>query len=83
MRNKTSVFDKKVVTRFDKKNMDMVEKQHWWRQESITLRPEEEYPISLSLSLSCLCGLKEDPITEDPRENPFNDKPKVDHCRKT
>ena len=31
MQNKASVFDKKVVTRFGKKNSDMAEKEHWWR----------------------------------------------------
>ena len=37
---------KKVVTRFDKKNNDMAEKQHWWREESNTAYPKEENPIS-------------------------------------
>ena len=27
-----------------------------------------------------LCGLKEDPITEDTKENPINEKPKEDPC---
>ena len=36
---------KKAVTRFDK-NRDMTEKEHWWREESITTDPEEEEPIS-------------------------------------
>ena len=38
MQNKTSVLDKKsaMVTRFDKKS-NMAEKEHWWREESITL----------------------------------------------
>ena len=33
---------KKVVTRFDKKNSDMAEKEHWWKEESITADPKEE-----------------------------------------
>ena len=41
MQNKTS---KKVVTQFD--NSDMVEKEHWWREESVTADPKEEDPIS-------------------------------------
>ena len=36
---------KKVVTRFDKKNSDMAEKEHWWREQSITACPKED-PIS-------------------------------------
>ena len=28
------------------KNSDMVEKEHWWREESITMDPKEEDPIS-------------------------------------
>ena len=43
MQNKTCFWYK---TRFDKKNMDMAEKQHWWREESITAYPKEEDPIS-------------------------------------
>ena len=46
MQNKTSVFDKKVITRFDKKKMDIAKKQHWRREESITACPKEEDPIS-------------------------------------
>ena len=66
MQNKTSAFDKKVVSRFDKKNSDMVEKEHWWREESITVCPKEEEPISedskktLKRILS-MRNLKEDP----------------------
>ena len=45
--NEISGFDKKVVTRFDKINNDMVEKeQWWWRKESITAGHKEEEPIS-------------------------------------
>ena len=66
--NKTSVFDKKA--RFDKKNSDMAEKEHWWPKRGIYY-----------------CGhwrrlyhweLKENPITEDPKENPINEKHKED-----
>ena len=66
MQNKTSAFDKKVVSRFDKKNSDMVEKEHWWREDSITACPKEEEPISedskktLKRILS-MRNLKEDP----------------------
>ena len=44
---KISVPDKKkVVTRFDKKkNSDMAEKEHWWREESINADPEVEDPL--------------------------------------
>ena len=62
---------KKVVTRFDKKNNDMAEKEHWWRGESITVCPKEDDPISedskKALSLRTLKrilsmrNLKEDP----------------------
>ena len=37
---------KKLVTRFDKKNNEMAEKELWWREESITAYPKEEDPIS-------------------------------------
>ena len=36
---------KKVVTRFDKTNRDMAEKDHWWREESITADAKEN-PIN-------------------------------------
>ena len=62
MQNKTSVFDqKKVVTRFDEKNSDTAEKEHWWREESITADHEEEDPIS-----------EENPINEKPKEDPYH-----------
>ena len=48
----------------------MVEKEHWWREKSITACPKEEDPISEDSKK------KEDPNTEDPKENPFNEKPK-------
>ena len=44
----------------------MAEEEHWWR-ESITAYPKEE---------DYFWGLKEDLITDDPKENPFNEKPK-------
>ena len=42
---------KKVVTVVDliKKNSDMAEKEHWWREEPITAGPKEEDPISEDL----------------------------------
>ena len=42
-----------------------MEKEHWWREESITVDPKEE-----------------DPMTEDPKDNLFNEKLKKDpyHC---
>ena len=47
----------------------MAEKKHSWRKVSITANPKEEAR-----------GLKEDyhPITEELKENPFNEKPKED-----
>ena len=50
----------------------MAEKEHWWKEESITANPEEETPISQDSN----------PITEDSKENPINEKPKKDpyHC---
>ena len=54
---------RKVVTRFDKRNSDTVEKKYWWREKSIAADPEEE-----------------DPISEDPRENSINEKPKEHPC---
>ena len=41
----------------------MAQKEHWWREESITADPKEE-----------------DPMTEDPKDNPFNKKVKEDPC---
>ena len=68
MQNKTSVFDKKSSNTIWYKNSDMVEKERWWREEPITADPKEDN----------LWGLKEDPITEDPKENPINEKAKED-----
>ena len=61
---------KKVVTRFDKKIVT-------WRKKSID---EEKNLLLRILKKKTLYpwGLKEDPITEDPKENPFNEKPKED-----
>ena len=51
----------------------MVEKEHFWREVSITAYPKEEDPETWGL-----WGLKEDPIIEDPKDNSFNEKPKKD-----
>ena len=85
MQNKASVFDKKVGTLFDKKNSDMVEKEHWWREESITACPKEEDPISedskKTLSLRTLKrilsmrNLKRTLITVKPKDNAINGDP--------
>ena len=72
MQNKTSVFDKKkIVTQFDKKLATR-------RKKSI----DEEMDLLLRTlkKKTYFWGLKEDPITEDPKENPFNEKPKEDPC---
>ena len=69
MQNKTSVFEKKVVTRFDKKNSDMAEK-NTDEEKNLLLRTLKKNTY--------LWGLKEDPITEDSKENPFNEKPEKD-----
>ena len=76
---------KKVVTRFDKKNSDMAEKEHWWREESITACPKEEDPISedskKTLSLRTLKrilsmrNLKRTLITVKPKDNAINRDP--------
>ena len=60
---------KNVVTRFDKKNGDMAEKEHWWSKESIIAYPKEEDPISED-------SKKTLSLRKDPKENPFNEKPK-------
>ena len=86
MQNKTSVFDKKkVVTRFDEKNSDMAEKEHWRREESITADLEEEDPISedskKTLPLRALKrilsvrNLKRTLITVKPKDNASNEDP--------
>ena len=85
MQNKTSVFDKKVITRFDKKKMDIAKKQHWWREESITACPKEEDPISedskKTLSLRTLKrillmrNLKRTLITVKTKDNAVNGDP--------
>ena len=59
---------KEVVTHLIK-NSDMAEKEHWWREESITAYPKEEDPISEDSNKT---------ITEDRNKNPFNEKPKED-----
>ena len=46
----------------------MVEKECWWREEPITADSKEQDRL----------GLKEDPITQDPKENPINGKAKED-----
>ena len=58
-------------TIWQKKNSDMAEKEHWWREESFTACPKEEEPISedskktLSLRtrkrILSMKNLKEDP----------------------
>ena len=86
MQNKTSVFEKKkLVTWFVKKNSDMAEKEHWWREESITACPKEEDPISedskKTLSLRTLKrilsmrNLKRTLIIEKPKDNAINRDP--------
>ena len=77
---------KKVVTRFDKKNSDMAEREHWWREGSITVHPKEEDPISedskKTLSLRTLKrillmrNLKRTFITVKPRDNAISRDPK-------
>ena len=79
------VFDKKVVTRFHKKNSDIVEKKHWWKEESITAYPKEEDPIfedskeTLSLrtlkSILSMRNLKMTLITVKPKDNAINEDP--------
>ena len=83
MQNKTSVFDEKVVTRFDKRNSDMAEKEHWWRKEYVTVDPKEEDPISedskkiLSLRtlkrILSMRNLKKTLITVKPKDNAINE----------
>ena len=52
------------MTRSDKKNSDMAEKEHWWREESITADPKEEDPTTEDS--------KENPINEKPKEDPYH-----------
>ena len=66
MQNKTSVFDKKGS------NTIWLKQIATWRKKSI----DEEKNLLLRALKTYLWGLKEDPITEDPKENPFNEKPK-------
>ena len=86
MQNKISVFDiKKVVARFDKKNSNMAEKEHWWIKESIIADPEEEDPIpghsqnSLSMRtlkrILSMRNLKSIVITVKPKDHPINEDP--------
>ena len=77
------VFDKKVVTRFDKRNSGMAKKEHWWREEYVTVDPKEEDPISedskKTLSLRTLKrilsvrNLKRTFITVKPKDNAINE----------
>ena len=68
MQNKTSVFDKKGS------NTIWLKQIATWRKKSI----DEEKNLLLRALKTYLWGLKEDPITEDPKENPINEKPKED-----
>ena len=75
---------KEVVTHLIK-NSDMAEKEHWWREESITAYPKEEDPISedskKTLSLRTLKrilsmrNLKRTLITVKPKDNAINGDP--------
>ena len=60
----------KNVKLFLIKNSNMAEKEHWWSKRRI-------YYCEPCRRL-CHWGLKEDPVTEDPKENPFNEKSKED-----
>ena len=68
MQNKTSVFDKKGS------NTIWLKQIATWRKKSI----DEEKNLLLRALKTYLWGLKEDPITEDPKENPINEKSKED-----
>ena len=67
------------------KNIDMEEKEHWWREKSITAYPKEEDPISedskKTLSLRTLKrilsmrNLKRTLITVKPKDNAINGDP--------
>ena len=61
---------------FDKKGSNTIwlKQIATWRKKSI----DEEKNLLLRALKTYLWGLKEDPITEDPKENPFNEKPKED-----
>ena len=76
---------KKLVTRFDERKSDMTEKEHWWREESITADPKEEDSISddskktlllrtLKRNLS-MRNLKRTLITVKPKDNAVNEDP--------
>ena len=77
MHNKTAVFDKK--------NSVMAEKEHWWREESITACPREEDLISedtkKTISLSTLNrilsmrNLKRTLLLLKPKDNAINGDP--------
>ena len=41
----------------------MAEKEHWWREKSITAYPKEEGPISEDP--------KENPFNEKPKQDPY------------
>ena len=76
---------KKVVTRFDKKDGDMAENEHWWRKESVIADPKKEDPVSedskKTLSLMILKrilsmrNLKRTLITVKPKDNAINEDP--------
>ena len=67
------------------KNSDMAEKEHWWREESITADPKEEDPVSddskktLLLrtlkSILSMRKLKRNLITVKPKDNAINEDP--------
>ena len=83
MQNKFLI--KKVVTRFDTKNGDMAENEHWWRKESVIADPKKEDPVSQdskkTLSLMILKrilsmrNLKRTLITVKPKDNAINEDP--------
>ena len=77
------VFDKKAITQFDKKISNMAEKEHLWREESVTADPEVEDPNSndskKTLSLRTLKrilsmrNLTRTLITVKPNDNAINE----------
>ena len=72
---------KKVVTQFDKKNSDLAGKEHWWREKTITVDPEED-PISEDSKktlntlkrILLMRNLKKTLVTVRPKGNAINEK---------
>ena len=70
MQNKASIFAKKSGSTIWQKNSEMTEKEHWWREESITACPKEEGPISEDLQrILSMRNLKRTLITVKPKDN--------------